>query len=87
MKTTAQATAILTRKFITSTEEDTLARFIASQAFNQFGMTADSLAATFENVASWNPSVCIYDSPVRHAKISTAASSRVKRYAVRYVRD
>jgi hypothetical protein len=87
MKTLAQTEAILNRKFLTNTEEDTLARFIANQAFNKFGMTADALTAAFEHAASWSPSVCLYDAPVRQAKLSTAASVRVKRFAVKYVRE
>jgi hypothetical protein len=87
MKTLAQTEAILNRKFLTITEEDTLARFIANQAFNKFNMTADTLTAAFDHVASWSPAVCIYDAPVRQAKLSTAASIRVKRFAVKYVRE
>jgi hypothetical protein len=87
MKTAAQTDRILNRKLITSTEEDTLARFIANQAFNKFNMTAEKLAGAFEHVASWSPAVCIYDAPVRQAKVSTAASNRVKRFALRYVRE
>jgi hypothetical protein len=87
MKTLTQTESILSRKFLTSTEEDTLARFIANQSFNRFGMTADALTAAFEHVASWSPAVCLYDAPVRQAKLSTAASGRVKRFAVKYVRE
>lgn len=87
MKTLAQTESILNRKFLTNTEEDTLARFIANQAYNQFGMTAAALEYALDNVASWSPAVCIFDAPVRQAKISAAASAKVKRCAVRYVRE
>jgi hypothetical protein len=88
MNTNAKFQAQISKKLLTKTEEDTLARYIAQESFNKFKMSADALQLAFDCSSSWSPAVVCLDAPIRQtAKLTTAASDRIKRNALKYVRE